>query len=87
LSFEILYHPDCLKKDLPKLDGSILRRIKMTIEQRLALSPFDFGKPLRHTAEGLWSLRVGDWRILYKVEGGKVLVLRVGHRREVYGFL
>ena len=34
----------------------------------------------------LWRLRVGDWRILYRIEGQRlvVLVVRIGHRREVY---
>ncbi|MDO8461464.1 MAG: type II toxin-antitoxin system RelE/ParE family toxin [Deltaproteobacteria bacterium] len=86
MSFEILYHPDCLKKDVRNFDASDLKRIKQSIESRLGEAPADFGKPLRHTAKGLWSLRVGDWRVIYKILGHQVLILRIGHRRNVYGF-
>ena len=42
-------------------------------------------KPLKH-AEGRWRLRVGDYRILYRIEHTEltVLVVEVGHRRDVY---
>lgn len=85
-NFEIQYHPDALK-DIKKLDRFTLKRLKSSIEDRLAAAPFDYGKPLRHSAHGLWSLRVGDWRIIYKVEATQVLVLRIGHRREIYKLL
>ena len=84
MPFEIIYHPDCLKRDIKNLDSSDLKRIRQSIEDRLSEAPADFGKPLRHTAKGLWSLRVGDWRVIYKISGHQVLVLRIGHRREVY---
>lgn len=84
MTFEIIYHPDCLKKDIPKLDPSVRKRIRQTIESRLKTSPMDFGKPLRHTIEALWSLRVGDWRVIYKIFKNEVWVLRIGHRKEVY---
>lgn len=86
MPFEIVYHPDSLKKDIPKLDPPLLKRIRKTIEDRLATAPMDFGKPLRHTKEGLWSLRIGDWRVIYQIFENQVLVLRIGHRREVYAF-
>ncbi len=87
MPFAVLYQPDCLEKDIPKLDRSLLKRIRRTIEERLSVAPADFGKPLRHTSEGLWSLRVGDWRVIYKISGNEIWVLRIGHRREVYGFI
>lgn len=36
--------------------------------------------------EGIWRVRVGDYRVIYEIQGERlvVLVLRVGHRREVY---
>jgi mRNA interferase RelE/StbE len=87
LPFRILYLPECLEKDVPRLDRAVLKRIKQTIESRLTENPTDFGKPLRHTKEGLWSLRAGDWRVIYKIDGTEVLILRIGHRREVYGLI
>lgn len=36
---------------------------------------------------GAWRVRTGDYRVVYEVNDGKLLVfvVRVGHRREVYG--
>lgn len=83
MAFEIIYHPDCLK-DIRELDTVIRKRIQNSIENRLGENPAEFGKPLRYSAKGLWSLRVGDWRVVYQILGQQVLVLRIGHRREVY---
>ncbi len=47
-------------------------------------APQEFGEPLRRTLKGYWKLRVGDYRVIYKVIGITVLILRIGHRREVY---
>lgn len=87
MPFDILYHSDCLQRDIRKLDRPLLKRIRQTIESRLMIAPMDFGKPLRHTKEGLWALRVGDWRILYKITGNQVWILRIGHRSEIYKLL
>lgn len=82
-NYKILYHPDCLK-DIKKMDAPTLQRIQNAIENRLAVAPADFGKPLRHSAKGLWSLRAGDWRVIYQIREETILILRIGHRREVY---
>ncbi len=47
-------------------------------------APQEFGEPLRRTLKGYWKLRVGDYRVIYKVIETTVLILRIGHRREVY---
>lgn len=66
------------------MDVGVRKRIQSSIEERLAENPAEFGKPLRYSAKGLWSLRVGDWRVVYQILGEKILVLRIGHRKEVY---
>ena len=83
-SFEILYHPDISTKDLPRISGDIQKRIKKAVEIKLTQAPEEFGEPLRRSLKGYWKLRVGDWRVIYKVEGRAVIILRIGHRREVY---
>lgn len=83
MHYTVVYHPECLK-DIKGLDFSVRKRLKNAIETRLAVAPEDYGKPLRHAAQGFWSLRVGDWRIIYQIRKDDILVLRIGHRREVY---
>jgi mRNA interferase RelE/StbE len=50
------------------------------------VDPEQFGKPLRGERHGFWRYRVRDWRILCRLENKVmiVLVVSVGHRREVY---
>jgi len=47
----------------------------------------ELGKPLSGKLSGLWSLRTGKYRAIYKIiqEELHIFVLNVGHRRNVYG--
>ena len=44
------------------------------------------GKPLKGPLRDLWSYRVGDYRVVYEIQRGAlvVLVLAIGHRRAIY---
>jgi mRNA interferase RelE/StbE len=83
LAFELVYHPD-VQEDIASLDGRIKKRIKTAIESRLAVAPHQYGEPLRKTLKGYWKLRVGDYRVVFKVTGNEVLILGIIHRKEVY---
>ncbi len=82
--FTVVYSMDCLEKDIPKLSKDVLKKIKGAIESRLIVAPAVYGKPLRYTLKNLWSLRVGDFRVIYQISDREILVLRIGHRKEVY---
>jgi mRNA interferase RelE/StbE len=73
---------------LRKLDAKIQQNILALPEERIAGAddPRRFGKPLRMNLAGLWRYRVGDYRLICRFEENRlvVLVLQVGHRREVY---
>jgi mRNA interferase RelE/StbE len=83
LAFDLLYHPEA-KEDLAQLDGRIRKRIKTAIESRLATAPHRYGEPLRKTLKGYWKLRVGDYRVVFKVMENEIWILGVIHRKEVY---
>lgn len=74
--------------DLGKLDREIQRRIIRYLRDRIATAndPRRFGAPLRRELSGLWKYRVGDYRIICRIEAKKlvVYVIRIGHRREIY---
>jgi mRNA interferase RelE/StbE len=78
------YHPDVKEKDLPKLNRNIQKRIKTAIEQRLLVSPEKYSEPLRRTLKGYRKLRVGDYRIVLKLERDDILILGICHRKDVY---
>lgn len=80
---------DDAKKDLTKLDKPVARRITAFLRERIATldDPRAIGEALKgHRLGQLWKYRVGDYRIIASIEDGRlcVLVIRIGHRREVY---
>jgi mRNA interferase RelE/StbE len=79
----IKYLESVVREDIPKL-GSAKSRIKKAIEEKLTRNPVEFGKPLRYSLQGCRRLRIGDFRVIYKIEGETVLVTKIGHRKEIY---
>ena len=80
-------------RDLRRLDASARQRVRVAIHERLAADPH-LGKRLSGVREAgserpLWSYRAGDYRIIYSFNDAElwILVVRVGHRRAVYGDL
>jgi mRNA interferase RelE/StbE len=76
-------------RELEKLDKQVARRILKFLHERVALldDPRSIGEALKGSRFGeLWKYRQGDYRIIASIEDDVVtiLVLRVGHRREVY---
>ena len=80
---------DAAKKDLAKLDKPVAKRITAFIRERLAVldDPRSIGDALKGPRLGnLWKYRVGDYRIIAAIEDEmvKILVVKIGNRREVY---
>jgi mRNA interferase RelE/StbE len=79
---------DRARRELRKLDRQTQQDILRYLRERIAgaSDPRQFGKPLRMNLAGLWRYRVGDYRLICRIEEHRlvVLVLKVGHRREVY---
>jgi mRNA interferase RelE/StbE len=76
-------------RELTKLDPQHSQRILKFLLVRVAKleNPRSIGKALQGSRFGeLWRYRVGDFRIICKVEDDKlvVLVIRIGHRKDVY---
>jgi mRNA interferase RelE/StbE len=82
--FELRYHPDVKTVDIPLLDARLRTRIKNAIESRLTTAPHLYGEPLRKTLRGYWKLRVGDYRVVFKIVAEEVWVLGIIHRKRVY---
>ena len=84
MAYRLVYHADVKKADLPKIDRRNRSRIKKAIEERLSQHPEVFAKPLRRTLKGYWKLRVGDYRVVFKISGNDILLLGIIHRKNVY---
>ena len=76
------------QRELEKLGAPVARRILRYLSDRLrkAENPAVLGKALTGPYAGLVRFRVSDWRIIARLERQRfvILVLRVGHRREIY---
>ena len=77
------------QKNLDQLDPQIARRILAFLLARVAVldDPRSIGQALKGAELGaFWKYRVGDYRIISSIEDRalKILVVRVGNRREVY---
>ena len=84
MPFELRYHPDVFSIDISLLDAKLRIRIKNAIESRLMTAPHLYGEPLRKTLRGYWKLRVGDYRVVFKIVDEEVWALGVIHRKRVY---
>ena len=75
-------------RDLRKLGSEAERLILRYLRERISGSddPRRFGHALTGDRRGLWRYRVGDYRIVASIEDNHfvVLVVTIGHRREVY---
>ena len=84
VNFDIIYHLDVAETDIPKLSPFDKNKIRKAIEEKLTAHPEMFGKPLRRSLKGYRKLRVGDYRIIYRIEGKEVKIFYIGHRSIVY---
>lgn len=84
MNFEIRYHELVIKEDIPKLATQSREQVKKAIEKKLFDSPEKFGKPLRRSLKGYRKLRVGDFRIVFRIEDKTVKILAILHRSVVY---
>jgi mRNA interferase RelE/StbE len=76
-------------RELSKLDGPVIKRILKFLQERVAKldNPGSIGNALQGPRFGeFWKYRVADYRLICKIEDARVvvLVLRIGHRSDVY---
>jgi mRNA interferase RelE/StbE len=87
LAWQIEFPPEA-EKQLSKIDRQVAKRIVNFLRERIATAedPRSMGKILKGVLREFWRYRVGDYRIITKIEDSRLLVLmiRVAHRREVY---
>lgn len=77
---------ESVKDDLASISKSEKQQIRKAIEKKLTANPIEFGKPLQYSLKGLRRLRVGNYRVIFQIheETLSVLIVKIGHRREVY---
>lgn len=87
MAWQIEFTPEA-EKQLSKIDRQSAKRIVKFLRERIspAENPRTYGKALRGVLREFWRYRVGDFRIICKIEDSRLLILLIGiaHRRDVY---
>ena len=87
MSYKVEYLPSVFKT-LEKMDRFTKRIIVEWIEKNLVNceNPRLYGKPLSANRVGQWRYRIGDYRVIAKIEDDKliILVIAIGHRKDIY---
>jgi len=84
LEFEISYETHVVREDIPRLPQIWKRKIAQAIEEKLRTHPNVYGKPLRKSLKGYRKLRVGDYRVVFRIADSRVLIFAILHRSVVY---
>jgi addiction module RelE/StbE family toxin len=72
--------------ELLGLDRAVQRQLRKKLDEmhRASLTEFPHQALKGEQFKGLFKLRVGDWRLIYKIVDGEILFITLGHRSEVY---
>ena len=83
--YEIQYLEE-VSGDIKEIPRNIRKTIKNAIEERIMHDPYSYGKPLRYSWKGHRRLRVGDYRVIYRIleNKKKIIVIAIKHRKEAY---
>jgi mRNA interferase RelE/StbE len=82
--FEVIYHEDVVRKDIPRISIDWQKKIRTAIETKLTTKPEVYGKPLRRSLKNYRKLRIGDYRVIFRIEGRQVKIFVIQHRSKVY---
>ncbi|MCX6153250.1 MAG: type II toxin-antitoxin system RelE/ParE family toxin [Candidatus Kapabacteria bacterium] len=70
-------------KDLNKFPNDVKSRILTKIND-YSISPFDYAIKLTNSELGTYRFHIGDYRVIFDVDINTLIILRIGHRREIY---
>ena len=84
MPYTLIYHPKVVEEDLKAIPLNVQHRIARAMEARLESAPEQYGEPLRGSLKGYWKLRVGDYRVVYKIVATEVWIFGVLHRKRIY---
>jgi len=82
--FKIEFNPKAVKEleKLPlKVRKRILKKLKFYSSQK---NPLRFAKKISDPRFGEYRFRIGDYRLIFDFKGKKILILKIGHRKDIY---
>ncbi len=85
MKYQVVYGKHIDRKRLLKIPKNERERIFFMIEEKLCTRPDIYGKPLHYPLFRYWSLRVGEYRVIYWIEKTSVHIELIGQRSTIYG--
>lgn len=82
MAYSLLY-TQTAQKDIQKLDTVAKKRIAKKLTQ-YAQDPLSYAKKLTDPKLGTYRWRIGNFRVVFDLDQKNIVVLRIGHRREIY---
>jgi mRNA interferase RelE/StbE len=70
-------------KDLENLSPEVKTRIITKLKEYLP-NPFDYCTKLSDIKLGTYRFRIGEYRVIFDLDGTTLIILRIGHRKEIY---
>lgn len=82
MKYELVYTRRA-ERDIEKLEPNVKDRIGKAL-LRYSEEPLKFAEKLSDPILGEYRFRIGDYRVIFDLQGNEIVPLRVGHRREIY---
>jgi mRNA interferase RelE/StbE len=82
--YEILYSDGVVKEDLPNILEPWKSEIQKAIESKLMTRPEIYSRPLHRSLKGYRKLRVGEYRVILRIEDKVIKIFVIRHRSTVY---
>jgi len=82
MSYNLVYTQRAVK-DIQKLDSQVKERIGKTL-LKYKKNPKKYSKKMVNFSHGTYRFRIGDFRVIFDLEDDDIIILRVGHRKEIY---
>ncbi len=82
MAFRLIYTKRAVD-DINRLDSVAKKRLGKKLE-KLKDNPFKYAKKLIDPKLGQYRFRIGNYRIIFDIEEEDIIILRVGHRSEIY---
>ncbi|MBI4167704.1 MAG: type II toxin-antitoxin system RelE/ParE family toxin [Candidatus Aenigmarchaeota archaeon] len=83
VEIRLIVHTENFEKDVRKIKDKLVKE-KLEKQIKKIIENPDAGKPLRYNLRGEWAVRVKPYRLIYKINGDRIILLRFEHRKEVY---
>ena len=82
MKYRLVYTHRALR-DIRRLEEKIKQRIGKALK-RYGKEPLNYASKLTDPKLGMYRFRIGDYRVIFDIEDEEIVVLRVGHRRDIY---